>query len=89
MERVFDGMEQENSKHKEETDRLGKFKRTRSKEWSKEKEEVFNSSQPMWRFPYERVLHSWEHPRATALIQPSLRRTHSYGNLAYNIISLS
>jgi hypothetical protein len=32
MERAFDGIEQENSKHKEETDRSGKFKRTRSKE---------------------------------------------------------
>jgi hypothetical protein len=43
VERVFDGMEQENSKHKEETDGSGKFKRTRRKEWRKEKEEIFNS----------------------------------------------
>jgi hypothetical protein len=27
---------------------------------------------------------SWECPRATALIQPYLRRTHSYENLPYN-----
>jgi len=28
-------------KHKEERDRLGKFKKTRRKEWRKEKEEIF------------------------------------------------
>jgi hypothetical protein len=28
-------------KHKEERDRSGKFKKTRRKEWSKEKEEIF------------------------------------------------
>jgi len=27
---------------------------------------------------------SQEHPWATALVQPSLRRTHLYGNLSYN-----
>jgi hypothetical protein len=29
-----------------------------------------------------------EQPLATSLMWPSLRRTHSYGNLPYNIISL-
>jgi hypothetical protein len=27
----------------------------------------------------------WEWPQATVLVCPSLRRTHSYGNLAYSI----
>jgi hypothetical protein len=41
MERIFDGMDQENSKHKEERDKSGKLKKTRRKEWTKEKEQNF------------------------------------------------
>jgi hypothetical protein len=40
-------------KHKEERDRSGKFKKTRRKEWRKEKEEIFTT----WTFPYLCVLH--------------------------------
>ncbi len=40
MERFFDGTDQENSKTQGGKDRLGKFKKTRRKEWRKEKEEI-------------------------------------------------
>jgi hypothetical protein len=54
--RFFDGTDQENSKtrgkgqsrkiqkHKKERDRSGKFKKTRRKEWRKEKEEIATTS---------------------------------------------
>jgi hypothetical protein len=56
MRRFFDGTDQENSKtrgkgqirkiqkHKKERDRSGKFKKTRRKEWRKEKEEIATTS---------------------------------------------
>jgi hypothetical protein len=39
----------------------------------------------MWRFPYSCVLHRSGTP--TTLVQPSLRRTHLYGNPTYNIMT--
>jgi hypothetical protein len=41
MERFFDGTDQENSKHKEERDRLGNKIKKRRKEWKKEKKRFF------------------------------------------------
>jgi len=38
-----------------------------------------------WRFLTCVFFIWWECPRATALMRPSLRRTHSYENLPYNI----
>jgi hypothetical protein len=40
-------------KHKEKRGISGKCKKTRRKEWRKEKEEIFYC---MWRFPYSSVL---------------------------------
>ncbi len=40
MERFFDGTDQENSKTQGGKDRSGKFKKTRRKEWRKEKVEI-------------------------------------------------
>jgi hypothetical protein len=69
VKRAFDGMEQENSRHKEERDRSGKFKKTRSKEWRKEKEEIFNSFFNVCGGFHTRGFSIiWEHPRATALM---------------------
>ncbi len=48
-------------KHEEKGDRSWKFKKTRRKEWRKEKEEIFFYG--MWRFPYSScVLHCSETP---------------------------
>jgi hypothetical protein len=68
-------------KHKEKWGRSGKFKKTRRKEWRKEKEEIFivcgGSHTHLLFFVV------WEWPQATTILQPSLRRTHLYGNLPY------
>jgi len=74
MKRFFDGTDQENSKNtKEERDRSGKFQKKQEG-----KNEVKKKKR---RFPYSCVL---ERPWATALVQLSLRGTHSNGNLPYN-----
>ncbi len=75
-------------------DRSGKFKNTRKrgtdqenskkqhgKNGGKKKERFLHS----WRFSCSCVLHRSTTPRATALMRPSLRRTHSYENLPYNL----
>jgi hypothetical protein len=82
MERFFDGTDQKIQKDKEERDRSGKLKKKQEgKEWMKEKEEIF----AYVKVPLTGVfsIHR-EHPRATALMRPSLRRTHLYWNLPYN-----
>jgi hypothetical protein len=53
-------------------------KNTRRKEWRKEKEEILTAME----VPILCVFSiGWECPWPTALVPPSLRRTHSYGNL--------
>jgi hypothetical protein len=42
----------------------------------------------VWRFPYSCVCHWLGMPQTTTLVRPSVRRTHSYGNLPYNITRL-
>ncbi len=67
-------------KHKEKRDRSGKLKKTRRKEWRKEKEEIFI----VCGGSYTHVLFIvQDQPQATTIVQPSLRRTHLYGNLPY------
>ncbi len=65
-------------------DESGKFKNTRRKECRKEKEEIFytHGGSHTHVFSIGR-----EHPRATTLMQPSLRRTHSNWNLPYNLLT--
>ncbi len=68
-------------KHKEERDKLGKFKKTRRKEWREKRDFYIRGGS------HTRVFSiGQERPQHTALMWPSLRKTHSYGNLSYNII---
>jgi hypothetical protein len=63
MERFFDGKDQENLKTQGGKGEIRKIpkKKTRRKEWRKEKEENFyirgGSHTGVWRFPYWCVLH--------------------------------
>jgi hypothetical protein len=66
-------------KDKEKRHRSGKFKKTR-KEWRKEKEEIFIVCGGSYTHVFFIVQ---EQPQATTIVQPSLRRTHLYGNLPY------
>jgi hypothetical protein len=70
-------------KHKEERHRSGKFKKTRRKEWRKEKEDIF-------RYMEVPTLMCSRSVGNTLGLPPSydlpLRRIHLYGNLPYNII---
>jgi hypothetical protein len=68
MERFFDGTDEENSKKQD------------GKNGGKKKKRFLH----LWRFSYSCVLHRSATPRATALVQSSLWRTHSYENLPYN-----
>jgi hypothetical protein len=68
MERVFDGMDQENSKNTR-----------RKKEWRKQKEEIFFHRSGGSNFPYSCVLHLSRTPLGYHPL--SLQRTHSYENL--------
>jgi hypothetical protein len=79
-------------KHKEERDRSAKFKKQEGKKnGGKEKKKFYGR----WTFPIlmcsSEFSISLESHGATALMRPSLRRTHSYGNLPYNmnIVSLN
>jgi hypothetical protein len=70
----FDEMDQENSKKQE-----GKNGGNENKRFFL----IFFGKVPRTRvFPT-----GWECPHVTALVRPSLRRTHSYGNPPYNIAS--
>jgi hypothetical protein len=79
MERFFDGMDQENSKNKE------------GKNGGKKKKSYFffffQFFLRMWRFPYWCVLSGT--PSGYCPCATLLRRTHSYGNLPYNIIHIN
>jgi hypothetical protein len=84
MERFFDRTDQENSKtQRRKGTHQPKFKKRRRKEWRKKKEEIFTQ--------VEALILVCSPPSvgkalgATALVRPSLRRTHSNGNLPYNI----
>jgi len=68
-------------KHKEERDRSGKFKKTRRKGVDERKRRDFHVREGSHTGVFS--IHR-EHPRATALMQPFLRRTHLYWNLPYN-----
>jgi hypothetical protein len=59
-------------------DRSGKSKKTRRKEWRKEKEEIFMYMEVP-------ILVCFSSVRNT-LVRFSLKRTHSYGGLPYNKI---
>jgi hypothetical protein len=83
MERIFDGMEKENSKHKEERDKSEKIKKNKKERMEERKRTDFYvlGGSLTCVFSIGRGC-----PRAAALVQPSLRRTHSYGDLPYNLI---
>jgi hypothetical protein len=68
-------------KHKEERDKSGKFKKTRWKEWRKVKEQIF-----MYLEVPILACSPFVGDALRPLMQPSLRRTHSYGELPYNLI---
>jgi hypothetical protein len=74
MEKFYDGTDQENLKTQE------------GKNGGKKKKRFFFFLKTYLEVPilvYSPSV-SQEHPWATALVQPSLRRTHLYGNLPYN-----
>ncbi len=76
------GRIKEIQKHKEKRDKLGKFKKTRKKEWrGKKKDFYIHEGSHTHVFSINR-----ECPWDNALMQPSLKKMHSYGNLSYNII---
>jgi hypothetical protein len=89
MERFFDGMNQEISEIQGGKGQIRKIqKKTRRKEWRRERDEIFNLKIYICGGSRTRVFSiGWEHPWATALMQPSLMRTHLSGNLPYNITS--
>jgi hypothetical protein len=62
-------------------DRSGKFKKQEGKNGVKKRRDFYLGGGS-----HTRVFSiSRESPQATTLVQPSLRGTHSYGNLPYNI----
>ncbi len=75
-------------------DGSGQFKNTRRKGADQEiskKQEGKNGAKKKkrflhtWRFPYSCVFSiDWEHPQATTLMRPSLKRTLSHWDLPYN-----
>ncbi len=81
----FDGMDQENSKTQEGKGQSWKIsKKTRRKEWRKEKEEIYFLI--TWRFPYSCVLHRSGTPSGLCpCVTLPQERTHWYGNLPYNM----
>jgi len=68
-------------KHKEEKDRSGKLKKNKKERMDERKRRDFHvcGGSHTGVFSIGR-----EHPQATALVRPSLRRTHLYWNLPYN-----
>jgi hypothetical protein len=72
-------------KHKEERDRSGKFKKNKKERMKeiKRKDLCVHGISHTCVFSI-----GWGCPQATALVGRSLRRTHSYGNLPYNITRL-
>ncbi len=85
MERFFDGTDQENSKTQGGKGQISKNFKTRRKEWRKEKKRFWRRYVPILVCSPSVRKAREESPGATALMQPSLWRTHSYGNLPYNI----
>jgi len=82
----FDGTDQENSKTQGGRRQIRKIQENK-KEMMEERKRR-ERSLLMWRFPYSCVCHWLGMPRTTTLVRPSVRRTHSYGNLPYNITRL-
>jgi hypothetical protein len=75
MERFFDGMDQENSKPqggKGQIRKIQKNKKERMEERKKKRDFYVRGG-----FHTHVFSISWECPGATALVRPSLRRTHS------------
>jgi hypothetical protein len=72
-------------KHKEERDKSEKFKKQEGKNGGKKKKRLLSVLEDSHThvFSIDRQC-----PQATALMRPSLRRTHSYVNLPYNKITL-
>jgi len=78
-------MDQEIQKHKEERDKSLKIQENKKEIMEERKRRdlcVRGGS-------HTRVFAiGWGCPQATTFVQPSVRRTHSYGNLPYNITRL-
>jgi hypothetical protein len=76
MERFFDGMDQENLKTQGGKGQIKKIQKTKMERMEERKRRDFY----IGRGSHTHVFCiSWEHPWATPLARPSLRRTHSYG----------
>jgi len=84
MEIIFDGTNEENSKtqgRKGHIRKIQKNKKERMKERKRKKFYICGGST----FVFST---GWGRPQATTLMQSSIKKTHSYGNLPYNIICL-
>jgi len=81
MESFFDGMDKENSK----TRGKGHMKKIEKKRKEGRVEERKRRDFEGHGGSHTHVFSiGWECPRPIALVSPSLKRTHSYGNLPYN-----
>jgi hypothetical protein len=81
MERFFVGMDQENSKTQGGKGQIRIIQKNKKERMEERKRRDFYVCGGSHVFSIGR-----EHPGSTALMRPSLRRTHSYGNLPYNKI---
>ncbi len=89
MKRFLDGMDQENSKTQGGKGQIRKIQeKQEGKNGGKKKKRFFLYITTYMEVPILTHVFSIgrEHTQAIALVQPSLWRTHSYGNLPYNII---
>jgi len=85
MEQFFDGTDQENSKTQGARGQIRKIQENKKEIMEERKRRDLCISGGS----HTRVFASgWGCPRATTLVGPFVRRTHSYGNVPYNITRL-
>jgi hypothetical protein len=85
MERFFDGMDQENLKTQGARGQIRKIQENKKEIMEERKRRDLCISGGS----HTRVFAiGWGCPRATTLVGPFVRRTHSYGNVPYNITRL-
>ncbi len=81
MERFFDETDQENWKTQGGKGQIRKIQKSKMERMEERKRRDFDIRGVSRTHVF---CIGWEHRWATALVPPSLRRTHSYGNLPYN-----
>jgi hypothetical protein len=85
MEQFFDGMDQENSKTQGEKGQIRKIQENKKEIMEERKTRDLCVLGRSHTGVFAIV---WGCPQATTLVRPSVRRTHSYGNLPHNITRL-